>query len=150
MDFSRLSHDERTAAWASIAVAVCGLAAVFSYTTYSGAWLGVIAAVAALTVLFLPQLAPQTTIPGLPATWLLVSGGVAALVLVVLLFANIGFVFTRFGLPDLLFLVAVGGGVVMAWAGWRIYGADAAGTALTPPAADPAGIADANADNGGR
>jgi hypothetical protein len=125
MDFSRLSQDERTAAWASIAVAVCGLAAVFSYTTYSGAWLGVIAAVGALTVLFLPQLAPGTRIPGSPAVWLLIAGGLAALVLVLLLVVNLGFVFSRFGLPDLLFLAAVVGAIVMAWAGWRIYTAEA-------------------------
>jgi hypothetical protein len=127
MDFSRLSQDERMAAWAAIAVAVCGLAAVFSYTTYSGAWLGVIAAVGTLTLLFLPQLSPGTRIPGSPAVWLLIAGGLAALVLVLLLIVNLGFVFSRFGLSDLLFLAAVVGAIVMAWAGWRIYSTDAAG-----------------------
>jgi hypothetical protein len=39
---------------------------------------------------------------------------------------NLGFVFSRFGLSDLLFLAAVAGAIVMAWAGWRIYSIDAA------------------------
>jgi hypothetical protein len=121
MDISRLSENEKLAAYGAVAVLIGGLGAVFTYATYSGTWLGIIAALAMLAVLFMPQLSAGTRLPGSKGSLMLVAGGIAGVVLVILFLVNIGFVFTQFGIPDIFFLVAVVGAVVMAFAGWREF-----------------------------
>lgn len=143
MGFSELTEDERLAGWAAIAVTFGGLVAVFSYTTYSGAWIGVIAAFVTLAVILVPQLSPGSRIPGAASAWLLVSGSVAALVLAVVLVVNVRFVFTRFTIADFLFLVAVAGGFVMAWAGWRVHRAEPGAPAALPGETDEVATEDA-------
>lgn len=138
MDFSKLDQNEKLAAGGAVAVIIGGLVG------YSYGWtiLAILAAFAVLAVIFLPQLSPGTNLPGSRGSLLLVTGGVAAVVLVLALLVYLSVIFTDFNFRDLFFLVAVVGGVVAAWAGWQEFRAEGGtfklGTAATAPAADPA------------
>jgi hypothetical protein len=143
MDFSKLTQNEKLAVYAAVAAVIGGLGAVFSYSTYSGAWIGILAGLGMLAIVLLPQTSPNTRLPGSKGTLMLVAGVVAAVVLLLLFLINIGFIFTQFGLPDILFLLAVAGSVVMGWAGWQEFqaeggrfqlGTPASGAVSAPPA----------------
>jgi hypothetical protein len=120
MDFSKLNQNEKLAVYGSAAVIVGGLVG-FSYGLTI---LAVVAAIALLAVIFLPQMSPGTSLPGSRGSLMLLLGGVAGVVLVLALLVYIGVVFTAFGVGDLFFLLAVAGGVVAAWAGWQAFQAE--------------------------
>jgi uncharacterized protein (TIGR02284 family) len=124
MDFSKLSQNEKLATYGAAAVIIGGIVAASTWGRYGIAWLGVLAAVGMLAIIFLPQLSPNTKLPGSNGSLMLVAGGAAAVILVLGLLINIGFTFNLFGLADLFWLIAVAGGVVMGWAGWQAFQAE--------------------------
>lgn len=153
MDFSKLSQNEKLATYGSVAVIVGAI--VGSVAGGDFGWLAVLAAVAMLVVVFIPQFSPATSLPGSKGSLMLLCGGVAAVILVLGLLASIGWLglyFSAFALNAIFFLIAVAGGVVMGWAGWQEFQAEGGkfqlGTASTgastppPPAAPPAPPAD--------
>lgn len=119
MDFSELDRTEKTAAMASAVLVVAGLIAAGAYATYSMTWLAVIAAVGMLFVVLQPQIAAGVTLPGSRGSLMLLLGVAAGVIMVASLLVGLDFVFLRFGLPDLAFLIALAAGATMAWAGWR-------------------------------
>jgi hypothetical protein len=121
MDFSKLGQNERLAAMASAVLVITGLFAAASYRTYSVTWLAVIAALAMLFVVFQPQIASGVNLPGSKGSLMLVLGVVAGAIMVLSLLLTFSFVFSLFGLPDVFYLIAVGAGVAMAWAGWQEF-----------------------------
>jgi hypothetical protein len=124
MNFSKLDQNEKTAAMASAALVITGLIAAGAYTIYSTTWLAVIAALGLLFVVLQPQLAPDVGLPTSKGSLFLLLGGAAGLIMVVSLLIRRDFVFLRFGIPDLAFLIALAAGVAMAWAGWRTFQAE--------------------------
>ena len=141
MDFSKLDQNEKLAVYGAAAVIVGGLVG-FSYGLTI---LAVLAAIALLAVVFVPQMSPGTSLPGSRGSLMLLCGGIAGVVLVLALLVYIGVVFTAFGVGDLLFLVAVAGGVVAAWAGWQAFQAEGGKFQLgtSAPAAGSATTSDA-------
>jgi hypothetical protein len=148
MDFSKLSQNEKLATYGSVAVLVGGLVGY----SYGLTILAVLAAVGMLAIVFLPQLSAGTKLPGSKGSLMLVAGAVAGVILVLALLIYIGTIFTAFNVRDLFFLIAVAGGVLMAWAGWREFqgeggkfqvgtASSAAGPAAAPPPAsvEPSG-----------
>jgi hypothetical protein len=148
MDFSKLGSNEKLAVYGAVATVVGGFIAAITYFTYGGAWIGIIAGIAMLAIVFMPQFSPTTRLPGSKGSLMLIVGGVAGAVLVLVFLINLGFVFRGFGIGDALFIVAVAGGIVMAWAGWQEFQAEggqfklgtsgggaASGSAAAPPAA---------------
>ena len=148
MDFSKLGSNEKLAVYGAVAAVVGGFIAAITYFTYGGAWIGIIAGIAMLAIVFMPQFSPTTRLPGSKGSLMLIVGGVAGAVLVLVFLVNLGFVFRGFGIGDALFIVAVAGGIVMAWAGWQEFQAEggqfklgtsgggaASGTAAAPPSA---------------
>lgn len=121
MDVSRLGRYERLAVYGSIALIVCG---VIGYS-YGLTALGMLAAVAMLAVVFLPQLAPGVDLPGSRGSLMVAVGGLGGIaMLLALLQAAGGVLFINTNLRDLLFLGAVAGGALMARAGWQAFQAE--------------------------
>jgi len=85
--------------------------------SYALTGFAILAALAMALVVLLPSLAPGLRLPRTHGSLMLAIGGVAAAAMVLsLIIAGLGLFV---GLRDLLFLAAVAGGLVMAWAGWR-------------------------------
>ncbi len=124
MDFSKLSQTEKLAVYGSAAVIVGGLVGVGT------AGLGILAVLAAagmLAVILLPQMSPTTNLPGSKGSLMLLLGATAGVILVLGLLSIIGAVGVMLqfaALNTLFYLIAVVGGVVMAWAGWQEFQAE--------------------------
>lgn len=151
MDFSKLNQNEKLAVYGSIALIVGG---VVGYS-YGLTVLGLLAAIAMLVLIFLPQFSPGTTLPGSRGSLMVAVGGLAGVAMVLaFLSALTGVLLVNTNLRDLFFLVAVAGGLLMAWAGWQEFQAEGgkfqigSGASSTPAAAPPASEppADARAD----
>jgi len=140
--FSTLSANDRLAAIAAVAAILGGFVAANAYIRYSASWLAVLAGLGMLAIVFLPQLSPSTRLPASAGRLMLLVGGIAGVVMLLLLVTSIGFVTTEFNFNDVLFLVAVGGSLVMGWAGWAAYSAERVGGGKdappSPPPAPPA------------
>jgi hypothetical protein len=138
MDVSKLGQNEKLAVYGSAALIIGG---VIGYS-YGLTALGMLAAVAMLAVVFLPQLSPSTVLPGSRGSLMLAVGGLAGVVMVVALLQAVGGVlFVNTNFRDLLFLVAVAGGALMAWAGWQEFQGEGGKFQLgssAPAAASPA------------
>lgn len=118
MDVSKLGQNEKLAVYGSAALILGG---VIGYG-YGLTALGMLAAVAMLAVIFLPQFSPGTALPGSRGSLMLAVGGLAGVVMVLALLQAVGGVlFVNTNFRDILFLVAVAGGVLMAWAGWQEF-----------------------------
>ncbi len=142
MDLSKLSMNERNAAYGAIVVVIAGIV-----SNWGGLmWLAVLLAVGVLVVLFLPQLSPGTSLPGSRGSLLVVGGVVAAACALIEILRFISY-FTR-TLDDWqtwAFVIALVGSLVMAYAGWRAFqaeggklvlgasGGTAPGSASAPP-----------------
>lgn len=121
MDFSKLGQNEKLAVYGSAALIIGGLVG-YSYGLTA---LGMLAAIAMLAIIFLPQFSPGIALPGSRGSLMVAVGGLAGIVMVLaLLQAVAGVLFVNTNLRDLFFLVAVAGGVLIAWAGWREFQAE--------------------------
>ena len=138
MDFSKLDHNEKMAAVAAGALVLGGLVAAAAYSTYSMAWLALIAGLGMLFVVLQPQIAAGVSLPGSRGSLMLLLGVAAAVLMVVSLLVALDFVFLRFGLPDLGFLIAVAAGIAMAWEGWQAFQAEGGTFQLGAATASPA------------
>ena len=152
MDFSKLTSNERLGAVASGVVVVAGLIAVLTWGAYAVAWLAIIAALGMLFVIFQPQIAANTNLPGSKGSLMLLTGGIAAVVMVLGFLVSITFIFTLFGFADILYLATVVAALLMGWAGWQEFQAEGgkfqlgssapsapSGAGAPPPAATTAG-----------
>lgn len=138
MDFSKLDQNERLAVFGSIAVFLAGLISNWGGLLF----LAILAAVGMVIVVFLPQFSPSTSLPGSKGSLMAALGFVAAGSALITLLQWIGFL-SFFGLNAIMFLVALIGALVMAWAGWQELQAEGgkwqfrtsgAGAAAAPPA----------------
>ena len=138
MDFSKLSSNDKLAVYGAVATIV-GAIAGYSYGGIG--LLAVLAAIGMLAIVFLPQLSPSTRLPGSKGSLMLIAGGIAGALMALAFLGALSILFINFGIYDILFLIAVAGGLLMAWAGWQAFQAEggkftigtAAGSA--PPAA---------------
>jgi len=155
MDFSKLNQNEKLAVYGSAALIVGG---VVGYS-YGLTALGILAAIAMLVVVFLPQLSSSTTLPGSRGSLMVAVGGVAgAAMALALLSALAGALLIDTNFRDIAFLIAVVGGLLMAWAGWQEFQSEggkfqfgassgaSAGAASAPAAAAPTEPADTATD----
>jgi hypothetical protein len=145
MDFSKLGQNEKLAVYGAIASIVGPILASMGFGFGVGG-LTLILALAMLAIVFLPQLSPQTTLPGSKGSLMLLVGGIAAVSAALALLGSIGYL-GFFG-SDLVFvigwLLGIAGGLLMGWAGWQEFQAEGGKFQLgTSPAGDPAPRSDA-------
>lgn len=151
MDLSKLNQNEKLAVYGAIASIVGPVLASMGFGFGVG-WLTLLLAIGMLAVVFLPQLSPQTTLPGSKGSLMVIIGGIAAVSAALALLGSLGWL-GFFG-TNLVFvlgwLLGIAGGLLMGWAGWQEFqaeggklqlGAASTATAAPPPAhpaADPA------------
>ena len=114
MDFSKLDQNERMATFGAIAVLLAGLISNWGGLLF----LAILASIGMLVIVFLPQFSPQTTLPGSKGSLMAAAGIIAAGSALITMLQWIGFL-GSFGFNSIMFLVAVIGALVMAWAGWQ-------------------------------
>jgi hypothetical protein len=74
-----------------------------------------------LAIVFLPQIAPKTALPGSKGSLMVLAGGLAAVAMVLALLTALDVVFAGMNFRDIFFLIAVAGGLLMGWAGWQEF-----------------------------
>lgn len=122
MDLSKLGSNEKLAAYGGIIGLIGGI--------LSGQWLVLILAIAMLAVVFLPQLSPQTNLPGSKGSLMLIVGGIAAigslmaLLALLTVFGALAFYAGFLGLWLIGDILAIVGGLMMGWAGWKEFQAE--------------------------
>ncbi|TMB50097.1 MAG: hypothetical protein E6J50_06510 [Chloroflexi bacterium] len=128
MDFSKLNGNERLAVYGAAASIVGAiLAQIGSIYGAGGLWLSFILALAMIAIVFLPQLSPQTTLPGSKGSLMLIVGGIAAVGALLGLLAILGALalFALYGgLWFVGIVIGIVGGLVMGWAGWQEFQAE--------------------------
>lgn len=150
MNFSSLSANDKLLVYGAVAAVIGGLVGSIGGLIF----LSVLAAIAMLIVVFLPQFSPQTSLPGSRGSLVMVIGLVAAIAAALAfltIVADIGFWFDNNPVRAVFFLIAVAGSLLMGWIGWQEFQAEGgklqlgttntAGTgtatqAPPPPAAD--------------
>jgi hypothetical protein len=124
MDFSKLSQNEKLALYGSIAVIV---GAAGGGTVSGLGWLALLAAIGMVAVVLLPAFSPTTTLPGSKGSLMVILGGIAGVIMLLALLVGLQYIGVVFGfapISAILFLIAVAGGLVMAWAGWQEFQAE--------------------------
>jgi hypothetical protein len=146
MDFSKLTQNEKLAVYGAIAAIVGPILSSAGFGFGAGG-LTLLLAIAMLVIVFLPQFSPQTTLPGSKGSLMVIVGGVAAVSAALALISSIGWL-GLFG-TNIIFvlgwLIGIGGGLLMGWAGWQEFQSEGGklqlgttGTAATPTSAPPA------------
>jgi len=142
MDFNKLSQNEKLMLYGAVATIVGGIVGGISGVI----WISVLAGLAMLVVLLLPQLSPQTSLPGSRGSLLVAIGGlgaVAAALAFVTVLVDIGFWFEFAAMRTIFFLIAVIGALLMGWIAWQEFKAEGGkfqlgSTASTRPASESA------------
>lgn len=117
MDFSKLGQNEKLATYGSAILLVGGIVG-YSYGITA---LGMLAAIAMLVIVFLPQLSASTALPGSKGSLMVAAGGLGAVAMVLALLTALDSVFSGMNFRDIFFLIAVAGGLLMGWAGWQEF-----------------------------
>ena len=124
MDLSKLSQNEKLATYGSLAVIVGALVGLGAAGL---GFLAVLAALGMLVVVFLPQMSPATQLPGSHGSLMVALGAVAAVILVLgflAVLSALGVLLQLAFVSTLFYLLAVAGGLLMAWAGWQEFQAE--------------------------
>ena len=143
MDLSKLSQNEKLALYGAIAVFLAGIISNWGGLLF----LSILAALGVAIVLFLPQLSPKTSLPGSRGSLLAVLGLIAFGGAAIELLRYLGYTLETLGrFSTILFIVALIGSAIMAWAGWQalqgeggkwVLGGSSASGGSTPPATPP-------------
>lgn len=123
MDLSKLSSNEKLMLYGAVAAVIGGIVGGISGLI----WISVIAGLAMLVVLLLPQLSPQTSLPGSRGSLLVAIGGVgavAAALALLMILVDIGFWFEFAAVRTIVFLIAVAGALLMGWIAWQEFQAE--------------------------
>ncbi len=147
MDLSKLDESEKLALYAAIVAFLAGLLSNWGGLLF----LSILAALGVAIVLFLPQMSPSTSLPGSRGSLLAGLGLVAFGGAAIELLRYIGYAMETLGsFGTLLFLVALVGSGVMAWAGWQALQREGGKWqfGMERTTAAPAGAADAPAPSG--
>ena len=148
MDFSKLSSADKQVVYAAGAVVLLSIVALAML--WGGLmFLTLLGGLAALAVVFMPQMAPATKLPGSRGSLLLISGGVAAVFWVLATLTWLGYISRNLATIDtILFLLGLAASLWLGWLAWQAFqaeggkfivgaagGGDATGAAAAAPAA---------------
>ena len=126
MNFSRLDQNEKLAVYGAAASIIGPLIATAVFGIIGVGWLTLVLALAMLAIVFLPQLSPQTTLPGSKGSLMLVVGGIAAIGALLSILTGLGLL-GILGIAPLVtlgWLIGIAGGLLMGWAGWQEFQAE--------------------------
>ncbi|HEV8252201.1 MAG TPA: hypothetical protein VGQ66_02365 [Candidatus Limnocylindria bacterium] len=134
MNFSKLSANEKMAVYSSAVLVLAGI-----ISNWGGLlWLSVLAGIAVLAVVFLPQVSPTTKLPGSTGTLLVSLGAVAAAGAVIEILRYLSYFFST--LDDWqtwMFAIALIAALYLFWTGWQAFKAEGGkfqmGAASVPP-----------------
>lgn len=141
MDFSKLDQNDKLAVYGA-AAGVVGMV-VASFLTGIG-WLTLLAGLAMLVIIFLPQSSPNTNLPGSKGSLMVLVGGIGAaagLLALLVLLTDLGDYLSFYPLNTIFLLIGAAGGLLMGWAGWQAFQAEGGkfqvgtSSAAAPPAA---------------
>ena len=141
MDFSKLDSNEKLAVYGA-AAGVVGMV-IASFLTGIG-WLTLLAGLAMLVIIFLPQSSPTTKLPGSKGSLMVLVGGIGAaagILALLTILTDLGGALSFWPLNTIFLLIGVAGGLLMGWAGWQAFQAEGGkfqvgtSSAATPPAA---------------
>jgi hypothetical protein len=147
MDFGKLSQNEKLAVIGAVA-AVLGPILASAGFGFGAGGLTLLLALAMLAIVFLPQFSPNTQLPGSKGSLMVIVGGIAAVSAALALLSSIGYLgFFGSNLVSVLgWLIGIGGGLLMGWAGWQEFqaeggelklGTTGASATSAPPASQP-------------
>jgi len=145
MNFSKLDQNEKLAVYGAVASIVGPILAAVGYGFGVG-WLTFVLAIAMLAIVFLPQMSPQTQLPGSKGSLMVVVGGIAGVSSLLALLTGFGLFAFFGGIGIIGWLIGIVGGLVMGWAGWQAFQAEggkfqlgmpAASSTTAPPSAAP-------------
>jgi hypothetical protein len=119
-----LTSTERQIVWASGAVVILALYSIF--TAWGGLmFVPLLAGLAALVILFLPSIAPNTKAPGSKGSLLMVSGVLAALFWLLAFLYWLSYIFNNFVSFDvILFLIGFAAALWFGWLCWSAFQAE--------------------------
>ena len=121
MNFNSLSSNEKLGLYGALAVIVGMLISSTGFFGFGLATLALLAAVAMLIVIFLPQMSGGSSLPASKGILMLACGIIAAAVLVITLIQVLEFIGLYLSdISGIFFLIAVIGSLAMAWAGWQV------------------------------
>ena len=145
MDFGKLSSSEKMAVYAAVAVVIL---AIYSLAYGWGGLMALplIGGLGVLAVIFLPQMSPNTSLPGSRGSLLLLAGGGAALFWALNTLVWLGYIFRNLDEIDTwIYLVGFAAALWLGWQSWRAFQAEggtfrlgsggASASASTAPAA---------------
>jgi hypothetical protein len=147
MDFSKLSSSEKMAVYAAVVVVIL---AIYSLAYGWGGLMALplIGGLGVLAIVFLPQMSPNTKLPGSRGSLLLLAGGGAALFWALNTLVWLGYIFRSFDEVDTwIYLVGFAAALWLGWQSWQAFqgeggtfrlGSSQASSASTPPAAPSA------------
>jgi hypothetical protein len=150
MDLGKLNSNEKMAALGAV-LAIVGPIVASAGFGFGAGGLTLILALAMLAIVFLPQFSPDTNLPGSKGSLMVIVGGIAAVSAGLALLSSIGYLsFFGSNLVSVLgWLIGIGGGLLMGWAGWQEFQSEGGklqlGTAGTASGGASATAADAPA-----
>ena len=121
MDFSKLSSSEKMAVYAAVAVVIL---AIYSLAYRWGLlmWLPLLGGIGVLAVIFIPQMAPNTKLPGSRGSLLLVAGGGAAIFWALNTLVWLGYIFRSFDEVDTyIYLIGFAAALWLGWQSWLAF-----------------------------
>lgn len=125
MDWSRLSSHDKLAVSGAVASIVGPVLGSMGFG-YGIGWIMLLLAIAMLAIVFLPQLSPNTALPGSRGSLMVVVGAIAGVSALVALLTSLEWL-EYFG-SNIVFvlgwLIGIAGGLLMGWAGWQAFEAE--------------------------
>lgn len=147
MDFSKLSSSEKMAVYAAVAVVIL---AIYSLAYRWGGLMALplIGGLGVLAIVFLPQMSPNTRLPGSRGSLLLLAGGAAALFWALNTLVWLGYIFNNFDEIDTwIYLVGFAAALWLGWQSWQAFQAEGGtfrlGSSEAPSPSAPAAAAPA-------
>ncbi len=125
MNFSKLNGNEKLAVYGAAASIIGPILSSFGFGFGVG-WLTLLLALAMLFIVFQPQIAPQTNLPGSKGSLMLIVGGIAAISAALSLLSSLGWLglFGGSGIAVIGWLIGIAGGLLMGWAAWQEFQAE--------------------------
>jgi len=122
MDFGKLGQNEKLAVIGALASIIGPIVASAGFG-FGASGLTLLLALGMLALVFLPQFSPQTQLPGSKGSLMVIVGGIAAVSAGLALLSSIGYLaFFGSNLFSVLgWLLGIGGGLLMGWAGWQEF-----------------------------